>query len=338
MGVTIKDIAKEANVSISTVSRVINRKDKGVGENTKKRVVEVIKRLNYLPNNAARSLVIKKTHVMGVIIPDITNPFFPELIRGIEDTASRWGYSILLCNSDDNIKKERKYFNLLKSKGVDGIIYAGANSNTEEEVGHLSLPMVFLDRVIQGRACSYVCDDGEYGMYTMVNYLIGSGHREIAYFGGNMDVSTEQERKKGYIKALKEHGIKVNDGLIFKGNFDIKSGRENIEILLSRKISFTAIACANDAMAIGAIAGLNKNNIQVPNQISVTGYDDIEMAKYCYPPLTTMAQDKYTIGKTIVELLVRVINGEQKENISLELRSKLMERDSVIRRGDYREQ
>lgn len=326
---TIKDVAKKAGVSIATVSRIINGKDKGFSDNTKKRVREVIESLNYSPNDVARSLVMRKTHVLGAVIPDVTNPFFSEVIRGIEDRASEFGYSILLCNSDDDAVKEEKYIHLLKEKGVDGIIYAEASTMVEKEIHNLDLPIVFLDRAMGKYDCSWICDDGEYGMYQIICYLIEKGHREIAYFSGHEGGANEPERREGYRKALVDNGILFDPEKVFLGAFDSESGQANVLRLLESKKSFSAIACANDLIAIGAIAELRKQGIAVPDQISVTGYDDIKISKYCYPPLTTMAQEKYGMGKRAVEILVQNIADDATKGQSEQLLSVLVERDSV---------
>lgn len=329
MRFTIKDVAECAEVSIATVSRIINGKDKGFSEATKQRVREVIKNMNYSPNDVARSLVMKKTYILGVVVPDVSSPFFSEVIRGIEETASELGYSILLCNSNDDAKREEKYIHLLKEKGIDGIIYAQVNTAIEKEIQQLEVPIVFLDKAMDKYEYSWICDDGEYGMYRMVRYLIEKGHREIVYFSGNKGWANEPERRNGYRKALLEHGIPFEPDRIFWGSFDFESGHQNVKRLLESKQNFSAIACANDLIAIGAISGLAKRGIKVPSEVSVTGYDDIQMAAYCVPALTTMAQETYDMGKRAVEILIQNISNKVTKGSSEQVRSVLVERDSV---------
>jgi LacI family transcriptional regulator len=337
MRATIKDIAREAGVSITTVSRVINGEEKGVGPLTRKKVLEVAKQLNYSPNHVARSLVMKKTQVIGVIIPDIINPFFPELIRGIEDVAAEANYSIILCNSDGDDLKEKNYLTLLKDKGVDGIVYTGVHGINEENatfLKQLDIPFVCLDRAFQDKNINCVSDDGVYGMYIAVKYLIEKGHKEIAYLSGSMETSTGKDRLEGYKKALKESKFEVCDKLIVEGNFDLESGSNGVLELLKRNSKYTAIACANDSIAIGAIAKLRELNIQIPKQVSVVGYDDVQMAKLCCPPLTTIAQDKYGMGQKTMQVLLKQINNEYLKNEFIIIKSKLVKRDSVAKRGE----
>lgn len=337
MKATIKDIAKKAGVSITTVSRVINGSPKGVGEKTRKRVEKVAKELNYSPNFVARSLVMKKTQAIGVIIPDISNPFFPELIRGIEDRAAKENYSLILCNSDGDETKEQAYMKLLKDKGTDGIIYTGVHGldvARSRFLKTLGVPFVCLDRAPAEENMDSVCDDGAQGMYEMVRYLIQKGHEKIAYFTGDMAASTAKERKKGYEGALKENGICLQEALVVAGLFDVESGRLGVETLIDRKVDFTAIACANDLIAMGALLALRARNISVPAQVSVTGYDDIQMAQHCFPALTTMAQNKYELGKSTVHLLLQKMKQKTTDGHTVTFQSTLILRDSVAQRRE----
>ncbi len=335
MRVTIKDIAKEAGVSITTVSRVINNKTEGVGEETRERILKIIDEKGYTPNYIARGLVLKKTQVVGVIIPDIMNPFFPEIIRGVEDTAAKHGYNIILCNTDSKWDKEKEYIKLLIDKYVDGIIYTGSMQSDRENIEELmdsSIPFVFLDRFVHVDGASYVCDDGVAGMYEMVSYLIEEGHRNIAYISGARESSTARDRLEGYKKALIDHGIPFNPELVVHGDYKMSSGKLGMGELLKLPYQFTAVACANDLMAVGALDTLHEKGIEVPKEISITGYDDIYLAGMTYPKLTTMAQAKYSLGVQAMKLLVELMDGKSTGAEEIVLRPRLVVRDSVERR------
>ncbi len=337
MSVTIKDIAKEADVSIATVSRVINNKSEGVGDETRERILKIIKDRKYYPNRMARGMVTKQSNMLGLILPDITNPFFPDLVRGVEDTASRFGYNIVLCNADNDKDKEESYIQVLKENNAAGIFYISVirrNDNNIKRLLESKIPFVLMDRRINIDNVPKVYTDNEAGMYEMVEYLIKQGHRKIAYISGPKYNSSSEQRLKGYTTALSDAGIPVEDSLIREGDYQIESGHQYITELLDQGREFTAVACANDMMAVGALEGLKSRGIKIPEEISITGYDDILMATVTSPKLTTVAQPKYEMGCIAAELLIKLVKGQRISQNEVILQSKLAIRESVAKRSD----
>lgn len=337
MGVTIKDIAKMADVSIATVSRVINNKNGGVSDETRERILQIMKELRYSPNRIARGLVTKKTNILGLILPDITNPFFPYLVRGVEDTASQYGYNIILCNSDNNPSKEGTYISILKENNVDGIICTSVLGIKDEDFansGQKKIPFVFLDRSFNMTNAPVVYTDGIMGMHDIVSYVIANGHKRIACIFGPKNNSSTEQRMKGYLSALGEAGIDFDAALIREGDYRISGGYDCTLDLLDSGCAFTALVCANDLMAIGALQAMESKNIKVPDDISITGYDDIYVAGITSPKLTTVAQPIYEMGCYAVEQLIKLINGEPIKDKDIVLKPKLVIRQSVGKRSD----
>ncbi|MDF2675507.1 MAG: transcriptional regulator [Clostridiales bacterium] len=340
MEVTIKDIAKQANVSIATVSRIINNKDEGFSLETKDRVKKIIKEMDYHPNSIARGLVTKKTSVIGLILPDITNPFFPEVVRGVEDTANAHGYNIILCNTDDDEKKEKTYFKILRDKYVDGVIYTSAAALKDKNIKILTdgeIPFVLMDRYIENQTIPYIHTDSERGMYEIVNYLISNGHKKISYISGPVGDVVAEQRKRGYKKALKESGIEYKELLVRHGNYKVNSGISCMESLMESGENFSAVVCANDLMAVGALEVLKVKGIRVPEDISITGYDDVFLSQITTPKLTTISQPKYDLGKISAEILIKLINGEDIDSREIKLEPHLVIRGSVAKRSEVHE-
>lgn len=326
MGVTIKDIAKVANVSIATVSRVINNKCEGVGNDTRERIKKIMEEMDYTPSGIARGLVTKKTYTLGLIVPDISNPFFPAIVKGIEDSARSNGYNIILCNSDDDSEKELTSIKILKEKCVDGIVYIGANNTDFEGVKLLkeyNMPFVHIDRSSDDKF-PRVYTNGKLGMYNIANFLIKNGHKNIAYIKGSED----SERIEGFIKAIEEHNLSFDSDLVYTGDYRLNSGKDGAKYLLETNKPFTAVACENDLMAAGVIDFLASKNIKVPDDVSVTGYDDIYISEIITPKLTTVHQETYKMGKASVELLLKAI-FEKSTNDEVVFEPVLVIRESV---------
>lgn len=332
MPVTIKDIAKHAGVSIATVSMVLNNKDHGITQKTRDKILKIAEELNYRPNRLARGLVTKRTNTLGFILPDITNPFFPEIVRAAEDTANKYDYNLILCNTDDDEDKEKLYIEVLKEKCVDGIIFTSSIEPSEENLKTLldyDIPFVFLDRFIDIDKAYVIHTDGMQGMYEVVKYLIDMGHEKIAFLSGPFGSSTACERYKGYAKALKECGISIDKNLIVEGDYKEAGGKRAMRELLKRNTGFTAVACANDLMAIGAMEVLKQNNIRIPEEVSITGFDDIALSKVLDPKLTTVSQPCYDMGHEATKMLIKLIEGKTPEKNKQVLKPKLVIRDSV---------
>jgi LacI family transcriptional regulator len=279
-------------------------------------VLSIAKEHHYVPNNAARSLVTRKTNTIGLIMPDITNPFFPEIARGAADKASEARYSIIYCNSDDSLKQEKKYIEILTEKMVDGIIFAHA-ADTEESFSELSkskTPIILIDRDyrnenVKGR----VIVDNERGSYTGVNYLIQKGYQNILYIAGAIITQTAKDRLAGYKRALRENGIRYDDVLVKSGCYKSEWGYQAMEQFLEEKVSFDAVFCGNDLIAFGAMKKLKEAGVRVPEDVGVMGFDDIYVSSMMEPALTTVKQPNYEMGYQAVELLLDVLAGNNAE-------------------------
>lgn len=324
MKVTIADIAKMANVSKATVSRVINKKPEGVGRETRNRILKIVEESNFQPSMIARGLVTKKTKTLGLIIPDITNPFFPQLVRGAEDYSNKCGYSLFLCNSDKSIKKEQLYIKAFIEKSVDGVILTSniSKQNTHHELlKHNDIPIVLLDRYVEGTEYDAgVFLDNIKGAFTATDYFLRNGHKDIAFISGPRLVHTSINRLKGYKLAHEKNGIEIRDYLIREGDYRLDCGFEATEKLLDEGRKFTAVFAANDMMAIGAVKALKSRNVRIPEEVEVIGFDGIEISQILEPSLSTVAQPVYEMGTLGAKLLIRLIEGKrlQKKIITLE--------------------
>lgn len=332
MSLTIKDIARMAGVSTATVSRVINNNNSGFSEDTKEKILKIMEENDYRPSSLARSLVTKRSNIIGVLLPDISNPFFPDLVKGIEDTANIMGYNIILCNSNDDVKKEEEYLKILREKYVDGIIYTTVISTEEEGLKRIidyKIPCVLLDRSINHNNIPLVYVDSEISMYNITKYLIEKGHSKIAYISGPLYSASPNLRLVGYKKALKEANIKIDNALIKEGNYKFDGGKECMLALIKEGLNFTAVACGNDVMALGAIEALKENNIKVPEDISITGFDNIFTSSLITPALTTVSLPIYNMGCTAAKQLINLIEGKR-------IKKKVLLNTEIIERGSVR--
>ncbi|SNS54046.1 transcriptional regulator, LacI family [Anaerovirgula multivorans] len=338
MRFTIKDIAREANVSIATVSRVINNKNEGMSLETREKILNIMKKHNYVPSSLARSMITKKTNIIGLILPDINNPFFPGIVRGAEDAANSYGYNIILCNTDDNPEKEKTYIEILKEKCVDGMIYTSTLNPIDENLQLFKrhkIPTVFVDRIVESDDIPFIFTDGKKGMFKIVEYLIQNGHKEIAYIAGEKKSQFNHSRLEGYKSALSKYNIPLNQNLIFMGDYKLSGGKRCMESLLDLKEKFSAVACENDLMAIGALEMLNDRKIKVPREISITGYDNIFLTNVTSPKITTIAQPIYEMGYKAMELLIKIVNKDNDPvDNKIILEPELVIKDSVWKRGD----
>lgn len=329
MNPTIKDVANLAGVHPSTVSRVIND-DSRISEKTKNKVLLIIKKLGYTPNAIARGLKIKRTYTLGMLIPDITNPFFAEIARGVEDAANANGFNIILCNTDDKLKKERIYLEILKGKRVDGLILGTAHIKDKSilELEKKKFPYVLISRNIEklNKNCIIV-DDVEGGIMA-TEYLIKIGHRRIAHITGPLKTRSALNRLKGYKLALKKYEIEYGDELVGEGDFRIKGGYQAMKKFLKLSKPPTAIFAGNDLLALGAMQVIQKKNFHIPEDFSVVGFNDIKLASFVYPPLTTIRQPMLEMGALAVKTLLRIIEEGEFNQRKIVLKSKLIIRES----------
>lgn len=329
MAASIKDVAKEAGVSIATVSRVLNDVDV-VNEETKKKVLAAIKKLGYRPNIVARSLKTQKTKTVGIIIPDISNQFYPEIVRGAEDVANIYDYNIMLCNTDLDTEKETEYLKVLKEKMVDGVLYMSTSlgNDTIKLINELQLPTVLVETTDKDRSFPSVIIDNEQGAYDAVKFLIGKGNKRIAYIGPKDDIMNATSlRYKGYKRALAENNIDIDKNLVCFSGMKARDGYEAINIILNNN-SIDSVFCASDEIAMGAINSLRDKKFIVPGDVDVLGFDNIYGAEIFYPKLTTIAQPMYDMGSVGMRMLIKMINKEPLEKEHYVLDYQLIERDS----------
>lgn len=332
---TIRDVAEKAGVSTTTVSHVINE-SRFVSDAAIRRVQRAMKELNYQPNAVARSLRRKDTHTLGLVLPDISNPFFAEVARGIETYAFQQGYTVIFGSSDDDIKKEHAYLRVLIEKQVDGIIYVAAGESAQNIQPLLGrhLPLVVVDRDFKKMVADYVVADNRRGGYLATSHLIELGHRVIACIAGPSAVTPSAERVTGYRDALDEHSLPFDSRLIRRGDFGAASGFEATRYFLSRRGPHrpTAIFACNDMMALGALGALYQAGQRVPDDVAVIGFDDIVLASYTAPPLTTIQQPKYEMGELAAKILIdRIQSDEAHEPQRHLLPTKLIVRASTVR-------
>nr|WP_206108652.1 catabolite control protein A [Paenibacillus thiaminolyticus] len=329
--VTIYDVAREAGVSMATVSRVVNN-NPNVKPQTRKKVYEAIERLGYRPNAVARGLASKKTTTVGVVIPDISNSIFAEVARGIEDIANMYHYNIILCNADKKKEKEIRVINTLLEKQVDGLVFMGGVV-TEDHIQAFrtaSVPIVLCATTDEHASIPSVDIDHEGAAYDAVNTLIRHGHRDIAMISGTLqDPANGFARFQGYKKALEGAGIEYKEDLVRIGNYRYESGVEAMKYFLGLKKRPTAIFAATDEMAIGAIHCIQDAGLKVPDDFSVISVDNIRMASMVRPQLTTVAQPMYDIGAVAMRLLTKLMKKENVENSQVVLPHETILRLSV---------
>jgi LacI family transcriptional regulator len=308
----MKDIARMAGVSKATVSMVMNKKDASISDATRKRVLEIAKEMSYIPNSIARSLSTKKSGTIGVILPDITNPFFSEMARAIEDEAERLEYNLIICNTDNDIDKEQKYIELLISKLIDGIIFmSGGKSNESITIlKNNNVPFVLVDRYIEGYEEDYgVFCLNKQGVKDGIKYLYEKGNRKIVFVKGREHLEISKQRLEGYIDAMKSYGI-YDEKYVFEGDFNVEGGIIATERIIDSFQNPDAIFYSNDMMALGGMKILLRNGYNVPRDISVIGFDNIHISEVIEPELTTISQPIYKMGKKACSILIAVINGD----------------------------
>ncbi|WP_144528425.1 LacI family DNA-binding transcriptional regulator [Peribacillus simplex] len=326
MKITIYDVAKEANVSIATVSKVINKNGR-ISEKTKRKVYRVMEELNYQPSLIASALMGKQTKTVGLFIPDLANPFFSELARSIEDRANELGYNVVICNTDYSIEKENKYISLLQQKSVDGFILASGFEKLKrvEELMNEDIPVAIVARDFPMFPVNAVAVDDFMGGFKATSYLIDLGHKDIGIIA--RDVWSNRERLRGYKEAMEVNGFKIPD-FKFAKDTTIAAGEEVTNEFLKSKKPPTAIFACNDLLAIGAIQAAKAQNLKVPDHLSVVGFDNTMIAGIVDPPLTTIAQPIQRMGQEVVDLMIKMIKGE-KEKARITLLPELVVREST---------
>ncbi|WP_077299021.1 catabolite control protein A [Virgibacillus pantothenticus] len=328
--ITIYDVAREANVSMATVSRVVNG-NPNVKPTTRKKVLATIERLGYRPNAVARGLASKKTTTVGAIIPDISSIFFAELARGIEDIATMYKYNMILSNSDQNEDKEVQLINTMLEKQVDGIIFMGGNISEQhvQQFKSSSVPVVLAATYDENNEIPSVNIDYEQAAFEATQFLIEQNKSVPAFVSGLEETHINQLKYKGYARALNEAGLSVNESLIVKGDYSYNSGIEAVNQLLEENEKPEAIFVASDEMALGVIHGIQDKGYRVPDDIEVFGFDNTRLATMVRPTLSTIVQPMYDIGAVAMRLLTKYMNKEEVQDQKVVLPHRIEKRNST---------
>jgi LacI family transcriptional regulator len=330
----ILDVALKAKVSIATVSRVVNESDHKVNAATREKVQAAIRELDYRPNALAKGLLMKKTMTIGIIIPDISNPYYAEIVRGIQDTADRAGYAVMLHNTDGKQERIIRHIYLLREKSVDGVIFSGGIINGYET---LSVLKELKERVVVvGRHevdFPAVMVDNMGGATQAVQHLIDLGHRRIGCLAGPEDSTTAADRLTGYRNALAQNGMTLDKRLVRRGAWTPESGYQLARQLLEGNEAPTAVLCANDRMAFGAIKAARELGLNIPKDLAVVGFDNVPLGSYFDPPLTTVEIPMYDIGTAAMQMLIDLLSGEKFEKLRL-FSTKLLVRGSTATREE----
>ncbi len=329
---SLQEVAARAKVSIATVSRVLNKSDKVVPE-TSAIVEQALRDLGYRPSRVARRLRMNngRAHLVGLIIPDIQNPFYAEIARGVEDAAYAAKYALLLCNSDENPDKERFYLDVMRDESVDGIVLPPFDDTDFAviEVVKTGMPVVCVDRSLAKVKTDLVEVDNYQGALEAVNHLLDKGHTAIALIEGRTQVSTSRERRRGYLDALAARGIAPRKDFMRAGDFKQESGRVLATELLALRKPPTALFVCNNLMTVGALACLHQRGLRVPGDVAVVGFDDLPWAEALDPPPTVVRQPAYEVGRQAMELLLKRIMDPVRPPVTVRLRPELVVRRST---------
>lgn len=330
--VNLVQVAQRAKVATSTVSRTINQTGK-ISAATQEHVRQVMREMGYKPNRVARRLRASggKCHLIGLIIPNIQNPFFADLARGVEDVAYKNNFAVLLCNYDEDFKKQQFYLDVMQAESVDGMILSPLRESDKAIMRIVAngFSVVCVDRSLVGATVDKVGVDNHRGAYAAVSHLLEKGHRRIGIISGPIDSSTGRERLAGYRAALAQAGVAAEPALIMHGDYREESGRRLADALLSRRSPPSALFVANNQMLIGAIETIAAKSLRIPNDIAVVGFDDLPLAAVFTPPLTIVRQPAYEVGRSAAELLLKRIEEPQRDTVSIQLLPELVIRKST---------
>jgi LacI family transcriptional regulator, purine nucleotide synthesis repressor len=328
---TIKDVARLAGVSTTTVSHVIN-KTRFVAESTQEKVMEAVQRLHYSPSAVARSLKCNSTRTIGMLVTQSTNPFFSEVIDGVESYCYRQGYTLILCNTGGIEEKQREYTRMLAEKRVDGILVM-CSDLTKELLqildGYSDIPKVIMDWGPQSSQADKIIDNSEEGGYLATKHLIDHGHEKIACLSGHLSKAVCQERILGFRRAMTDANLPINEDWILEGNFECDTAVLAADKIIAMDEHPTAVFCFNDTMALGLMSRLQQRGIRVPEDMSIIGYDNIEISEYFSPPLTTIHQPKRRVGKNAFEILLQRIKTKEHDRRVFEMHPEIVERNTV---------
>ena len=331
--VTIEEVARRAGVSVGTVSNVLNNKP-FVSPETRRKVEQAILELNYSPNAIARSLRRGRTRSLALIVLDVSNPFYPEVIQGVEHTAREYGYHVILFDLAYSVRRERRFIQRLRELRLDGVLLTAGPQWDEVLLRQLDLPIVLLDRDIHESSLPTVGIDNAAAVAQGIRYLVQMGHRRIGYLSEPLEIPSVRRRLEGYRQALEEAGIPFSNEIIFISKELRTDKLESGYLLMQRVLQElrelpTAFFATSDSIAIGAMQALKEHGLRIPEDISILGFDDIVMTRFVDPPLTTIAQPKVEMGHQAVRLLIERIERPERPPVKVMLETALIERKSV---------
>lgn len=331
--ITLKEVAAELGVSTMTVSRAINDLP-NVNPKTKKKILDVATKMGYRPNHVAKSLVSSRTYTIGVVIPEISHSFFPEVVRGIEEAANKKNYQIFLTNTSDDFEKECKVIDALQSKRVDGILVSSSLTSEDAsyytQVINSNLPLVFFDRCIEGIGASCIGVNDQEASYQITEHLIKKGYEKIGYLSGPKDISIGKKRLSGYKEAMHKHGLHIDDRWIIENGYNEKGGKHAMGKLLqlSEDDRPDALVAVNDPVAFGAMEAIKEAGLRVPEDFAIVGFTNDIRAELVACPLTTVHQPAYELGKKAASKLISTIEDDDEPIENVELITRLVVRKS----------
>ena len=332
MKATLKSVAQEVGVSVTTVSRVLNNKPCRVSEETRENIMRAVVNQHYMPNQTARSLKTQQSFTFGFLVPDISNAFYSELARSVEEAAYQCGYHLLLGNSNSQSERDYEYLQLFAERSVDAVImipsasFDSDSARLHEMIREYNVPVVVIDRFIHSDEVYNINIDHALGSYLAARHLLSLGHNRIGLGTGPQTLIIGQQRLAGYQRALEEFGIPYDPELVVEDSFDIPSGAAALQKFLAHKA--TAICCSNDMMALGVYQECARFNLHLPEDLSVVGFDNIDMTDVMTPPLTSVALPVEEMAHTAVEIAIRLSQGAQVEE-----RQRIFKPNLVIRRS-----
>lgn len=299
-------------MSTATISRVLNGSG-FVSEELRSKILQAVEELNYSPDGVARSMARRQTHTLGLVVSDVTNPFFTQVARGVEDTGQRSGYSVVLCNTDENLDKERAYLSILREKRVDGIMLAVASTEVKhvQKLRAAGMHLVLLDRFLEDIDAPSVLVDNAAGVCEATRYLLDLGHRRIAIVTGTLTVTTAVERLAGYRQALAGAGLVVDPELIVSGHFTEEGGKAAGHRLWDLPVRPTAVISSNNVMTTGLLIALHSRGVRIPRDLSVISFDDLPYFQLLDHPLTVISQPTYELGQSACERLLALVQGRE---------------------------
>ncbi|MEH7443773.1 LacI family DNA-binding transcriptional regulator [Bacillus sp. JJ1122] len=328
---TIKDVAKKVNVSIATVSRVLNGQG-GYSKATEEKVLMAIKELGYQPNAFARGLINNKSNTVAILFPEVSSQFSSKILRGVEEAVHAFGSSVIVCNTASHGQRTEKYLELLAEKRVDGILFVSETitQNYFDKLESMKIPVVLIATESYLYPIPFVKVDDKHAAFTATNYLIKKGHTKIGMISGNKDdVIAGQPRIEGYKQAMLSMGIPFSEeNIIYAKGFSFDDGMTNLPILLKQFTDLTAVFAASDAIAMGAISAAYKLGIKIPQDLSIVGYDNLPIAEMSIPPLTTVAQPLEEMGSVAANMLFSMMQSGQKGESRI-MPHTIVERDTV---------